>query len=93
VKVGTVIAVLDGEAEAAEPQPLPRRRPSPPNPIPAARKNRPTRRRIRSLRAMTSLIQDAPSADAPKAAMTTLTVREALRDAMAEEMRATSAFS
>ncbi|KTE24380.1 MULTISPECIES: pyruvate dehydrogenase complex E1 component subunit beta [unclassified Sphingopyxis] len=87
VKVGTVIATIAGEVEeAAAPAPAPVAAPAPvetPAPAPAP----------------ASAAAPAPAAPAPVAraadpsvpagtAMVKLTVREALRDAMAEEMRA-----
>ena len=84
VKVGTVIAVLDGEAEPA----------AAPAPAPVAAADSGSTEKSADKAPDPELARDdkpdpAPSADAPKAgAMTTLTVREALRDAMAEEMRA-----
>jgi len=79
VAVGTVIAHLEGEGEEAEsaPAPAPAETPAPtPAPAPAAK-------------------AEAPAASAPArdpelpegTAFTSTTVREALRDAMAEEMR------
>jgi pyruvate dehydrogenase E1 component beta subunit len=73
VKVGTVIATISGEGEAAAPaarapEPVvtpPPPAPRPPAPVPSA--------------------PPAPPSDGP---VVKLTVREALRDAMAEEMRA-----
>lgn len=79
VAVGTVIAMLDGEGdEAAAPVPATEPAPTPaPAPAPTAALERPVAR--------------APSAD-PEipagTAFTSVTVREALRDGMAEEMRA-----
>lgn len=79
VKVGTVIAVLNGEGEAAAPAaspaaaaesapaPAPEAAPAPERPAPTARVDDP------AIPAGTNMIK--------------LTVREALRDAMAEEMR------
>ncbi|MBO9604070.1 MAG: pyruvate dehydrogenase complex E1 component subunit beta [Novosphingobium sp.] len=77
VKVGTVIAVIGGDGEAVS-APAPAAAPAPaeaPAPAPAAKAEKPAA---------------APAADPEIPAgtnMITVTVREALRDAMAEEMR------
>jgi pyruvate dehydrogenase E1 component beta subunit len=108
VKVGTVIAVLNGEGE--EPSPLQGRglgegnanaspdSPRPPTPSPKGEEEKPAE-------AQKATESGAPKGDAPSGAdkltapraadpdvpagtnMITVTVREALRDAMAEEMR------
>jgi pyruvate dehydrogenase E1 component beta subunit len=83
VKVGTVIALMGGEGEAVAPEPL-IERPAPPEqavePTPpqlAAEATKP------APKAPTMQATDVP----PGTAMKSTTVREALRDAMAEEMR------
>ncbi|RDV06812.1 pyruvate dehydrogenase complex E1 component subunit beta [Sphingorhabdus pulchriflava] len=76
VKVGTVIALISGDDEAASPAPVAKAEPmivavaETPKPVTAAPK-----------------VVAEPSVPAGTA-MATVTVREALRDAMAEEMRA-----
>ena len=82
VKVGTVIATISGEGEEAAPAPAPAGAPAPTEapapaatPAPAAEKPAP---------AMRAADPSIPAGTA----MVKLTVREALRDAMAEEMRA-----
>jgi len=73
VKVGTVIATISGEGEAAVPAaraPEPVVTPPPPAPRPQAP------------------APAAPPAPPPDGPVVKMTVREALRDAMAEEMRA-----
>jgi pyruvate dehydrogenase E1 component beta subunit len=82
VKVGTVIATISGEGEEAAPAPAPAAAPAPTEapapaatPAPAAEKPAP---------AMRAADPSIPAGTA----MVKLTVREALRDAMAEEMRA-----
>ena len=80
VKVGTVIALIDGEGEAtgAHPQPLPQAggekvASTPPEPVVAE---------------SSPLPQAGGAGGGPvEAATNTITLREALRDAMAEEMR------
>jgi pyruvate dehydrogenase E1 component beta subunit len=77
VKVGTVIATMAGDGEAASPAPVAAMPAPKPEPEPAAKA------------AETPLV--VPPALAPAAAdgaKIKLTLREALRDAMAEEMRA-----
>jgi len=82
VAVGAVIALIAGEGEAAAPAPAPAAEPAPAPapasaPAPAAKAEKPA--------------PSAPAADPAIPAGTKLvstTVREALRDAMAEEMRA-----
>ena len=75
VKVGTIIALIEGEGETA-----------PPAPISAAVAAPPA-----DATAPTSPAQPAevaaPASDAPSNNQPTITLREALRDAMAEEMR------
>jgi pyruvate dehydrogenase E1 component beta subunit len=77
VAVGAVIALIAGEGEAATPTPAPAAEPAPtPAPAPAPKAEKPA--------------AAAPAADPAIPAGTNLvstTVREALRDAMAEEMR------
>jgi len=73
VKVGTVIATLQGEDDAAAPAPAPLAAPEPVAAAPVAAKP-------------ASMAAPAPVAESTATVSTT--VREALRDAMAEEMRA-----
>jgi pyruvate dehydrogenase E1 component beta subunit len=79
VAVGAVIALIAGEGEAAAPAPAPAAAPEPaPEPAPAPKAEKPA--------------AAAPAAAADPAIpagtnLTSTTVREALRDAMAEEMR------
>jgi pyruvate dehydrogenase E1 component beta subunit len=73
VKVGTVIATLQGEDDDAAPAPAPLAAPEPVAAAPAAAKPAP---------------MAAPAPVAESTATVSTTVREALRDAMAEEMRA-----
>jgi pyruvate dehydrogenase E1 component beta subunit len=75
VKVGTVIATMAGEGgEAAPtPAPAPKQEEAPKAPAPVAKEEAP---------------KAEPTAEAVPASGNKLTVREALRDAMAEEMRA-----
>ena len=83
VKVGTVIALMGGEGDAAAPEPMIERteppeqkeEPTPPAPAPEATKPAP--------KAPTMQATDVPVGTEMKST----TVREALRDAMAEEMR------
>ncbi|MGX5714302.1 pyruvate dehydrogenase complex E1 component subunit beta [Sphingopyxis terrae subsp. ummariensis] len=82
VKVGTVIATISGEGEEAAPAPAPAAAPAPAEaPAPAATPAPATEKPAPAVRAAD------PSIPAGTA-MVKLTVREALRDAMAEEMRA-----
>jgi len=78
VKVGTVIATLQGDDEA----PAPAKAPAPePAPAPEAKPAEPV--------AKAPVAAPAATSDVPEGtAMVATTVREALRDAMAEEMRA-----
>ncbi|WP_298194632.1 pyruvate dehydrogenase complex E1 component subunit beta [Novosphingobium sp.] len=80
VKVGTVIATISGDDEPAAPAPAPAAAP-PPAPAPVVAAPPPPPAPVAAL---------APVATAVPAgtAMVGTTVREALRDAMAEEMRA-----
>ncbi|MCC6829534.1 MAG: pyruvate dehydrogenase complex E1 component subunit beta [Novosphingobium sp.] len=83
VKVGAVIAVIEGEDGDAAPAPAPAAAPAAPEPeAPVARK---------ADTGTTQLVTDAkPAQDAAipfGTNMQTITVRDALRDAMAEEMR------
>ena len=81
VKVGTVIAVIAGEGEEAHSQPLPQAGAEPgpqPSPLPPAR--------TAGSGPVTKLVKADPAIPAGTN-MATVTVREALRDAMAEEMR------
>ncbi|MBD3745486.1 MAG: pyruvate dehydrogenase complex E1 component subunit beta [Sphingopyxis terrae] len=82
VKVGTVIATISGEGEEAAPAPAPAAAPAlaeapapAATPAPAAEKPAPA-------------VRAADPSIPAGTAMVKLTVREALRDAMAEEMRA-----
>jgi pyruvate dehydrogenase E1 component beta subunit len=82
VKVGTVIATISGEGEEAAPAPAPAAAPAPAEaPAPAATPAPAIEKPAPAVRAAD------PSIPAGTA-MVKLTVREALRDAMAEEMRA-----
>ncbi|MEG3154753.1 pyruvate dehydrogenase complex E1 component subunit beta [Sphingomonas sp. RB1R13] len=99
VKVGAPIALMGGEGEAADaaPTPSPSESPSPAQPLesieqPASQKTEatPTPKQMES--GARDLVADvAKTHDAPEApegtALKSTTVREALRDAMAEEMR------
>ncbi len=85
VKVGTVIATLSGEGEAAAPAPAPAAPATASTPAapPAS---------AEALQEKEIVTHDAPQAPEPTTAEAapegaTITVREALRDAMAEEMR------
>ncbi|MFN3749000.1 MAG: pyruvate dehydrogenase complex E1 component subunit beta [Sphingorhabdus sp.] len=78
VKVGTVIALIAGEDEKAAPAPAPAAK-SEPNPAPVVEAPKPV--------AAPPKVAADPAVPAGTA-MTSVTVREALRDAMAEEMRA-----
>ncbi len=80
VKVGAVIATLDGDGASASPAPAARVE-SAPQPVPAP----PSPRR----EDVAPVLRSDPSVP-EGAAMAVLTVREALRDAMAEEMRSDS---
>ncbi len=86
VAVGTVIAQMEGEGEEAAATPAPEPIPAPP-PAPASA---PAAAPAPAPAAAPKPVASAPVAD-PQVpagtAMTSLTVREALRDAMAEEMR------
>ena len=83
VKVGTVIALMGGEGEAAAPEPMAEgpapveQKLEPTPPAPATEPSKP------APRAPTMQSSEVPAGTA----MTSTTVREALRDAMAEEMR------
>ena len=80
VKVGTVIATITGDDEPAAPAPAPVAAPAPapaPAPVMAAPPPAPA-----------PVAAPAPAPVPAGTAMTPTTVREALRDAMAEEMRA-----
>ena len=91
VKVGAVIAIMAGEGEDASAAP---RAPAPQEAKPTGRqrRNRPRRRRTRwRRRRATSSPRSRTRVDEPDVPegteMVRTTVREALRDAMAEEMR------
>ncbi len=95
VKVGTVIAILGAEGESAsEPAPAAAPKADEPRssaPVSAPESPQPTPQRMET--AARDLVADvAATSDAPEVPegtpVTSLTVREALRDAMAEEMRA-----
>ncbi|MCI1756137.1 MAG: hypothetical protein LKM31_10285 [Sphingobium sp.] len=84
MKVGTVIATMAGEGGEAAPS------------MPAAAGTAPADRRplrLRSLARQRLLPPWRPIPRSRQARMVKLTVREALRDAMAEEMRATTRVS
>jgi pyruvate dehydrogenase E1 component beta subunit len=92
VKVGTVIALIAGEGEAAEPAAAPKPEPEVAKaaaPAPAAEAAAPQKAETGT----TQLVAAAPRAEIADPAvpagteMVKTTVREALRDAMAEEMR------
>jgi pyruvate dehydrogenase E1 component beta subunit len=91
VKVGTVIALMGGEGEAAEPVAAPKAdEPKSSVPVPAPESESPTPHLMET--AARELVADvARTHDAPEVPdgtpLTATTVREALRDAMAEEMR------
>jgi pyruvate dehydrogenase E1 component beta subunit len=75
VKVGTVIALIAGDDEAANPPPSAAPAPSVPSEAPAVAPK------------PTQTVAKSDPAIPGGTAMTSLTLREALRDAMAEEMR------
>lgn len=84
VAVGAVIAEMTGEDEDADTE-SPAPEPAPPAPEPAEAESRP------EIVEAPAAISRASDPDVPEGtSMVTLTVREALRDAMAEEMRADS---
>jgi pyruvate dehydrogenase E1 component beta subunit len=86
VKVGTVIALIAGEDEAATPPPAPAPAPAPaaaPMPVAAAPVEAPV---VTAPASLPSVAKSDPAVPAGTA-MVSLTLREALRDAMAEEMR------
>jgi pyruvate dehydrogenase E1 component beta subunit len=91
VKVGTVIALMGGEGEAAQPAAAPKAdEPKSSAPVPAPESESPTPHLMET--AARDLVADvAKTRDAPEVPegtpLTSTTVREALRDAMAEEMR------
>jgi pyruvate dehydrogenase E1 component beta subunit len=91
VKVGTVIALMGGEGAEAAPADAPRAdEPKSSAPVPAPESEQPTPHRMET--AARDLVADvARTHDAPEVPEGTplkeTTVREALRDAMAEEMR------
>ena len=93
VKVGTVIALMGGEGEAAAPAASATEAPSSPPPSVPAPKPSPDTREGDSGKpaAPTGTAQLVPEvevvAEVAAGATTTTTLREALRDAMAEEMR------
>jgi pyruvate dehydrogenase E1 component beta subunit len=77
VAVGAVIALIAGEGEAAAPAPAPSAAAVPaPTPAPATKAEKPT-----------SVVAASDPAIPAGTQMVSTTVREALRDAMAEEMR------
>jgi pyruvate dehydrogenase E1 component beta subunit len=87
VAVNTPIAVIGGEGEGAAPQPQPAQAqpPSspPPRPAPVAAPPATPAPRAPATAATSAASEEIPAGTA----MVTMTVREALRDAMAEEMR------
>ena len=93
VKVNTVIARLAGEggaaqASAPQPEPLPEPQPADPNPQPASRaeaKGDPVRAAAASSAAPAVMLRDPELPEG--VSLVKVTVRDALRDAMAEEMR------
>jgi pyruvate dehydrogenase E1 component beta subunit len=78
VKVGTVIALIAGDGEAAAPPP-----PPPPAAVPVA----PVEALVVVAPAPVATVAKSDPAVPAGTAMVSLTLREALRDAMAEEMR------
>ena len=78
VAVNTVIAQIAGEGDTAAPAPAPA--PVAPAPAPAAVAEAP--------KVYAAPVSAPPESDLPDGPTVTMTVREALRDAMAEEMRA-----
>ncbi len=86
VKVGTVIATIQGEGEAAAPAaPAPAKDAAPAAEAPAPESATPHKVETGARQLYEAASHDGPAPDGPT---TKLTVREALRDAMAEEMRA-----
>ena len=91
VKVGTVIALINGEGEASSPTPAPvtERPVAPALEQKAEESEAPARKKADSGAA--KLVSDAKPTSGPQVPagtnMKSVTVREALRDAMAEEMR------
>ncbi|MES2289371.1 MAG: pyruvate dehydrogenase complex E1 component subunit beta [Pseudomonadota bacterium] len=90
VKVGTVIATIQGEGEAAAPAaapaaPAPAKDAAPAAEAPAPESTTPHKVETGARQLYEAASHDGPAPDGPT---TKLTVREALRDAMAEEMRA-----
>ena len=93
VKVNTVIARLAGEggaaqASAPQPEPLPEPQAADPNPQPASRaeaKGDPVRAAAASSAAPAVMLRDPELPEG--VSLVKVTVRDALRDAMAEEMR------
>jgi len=84
VKVGTVIALIAGDDEAATPPPAAAPAPaSAPTPVAAAPVEAPV---VTAPASLPSVAKSDPAVPAGTA-MVSLTLREALRDAMAEEMR------
>lgn len=79
VKVGTVIALIAGDDEAASPPPPP----AAPAPVAAA----PVEAPVAAAPAPVATVVKSDPAVPAGTAMVSLTLREALRDAMAEEMR------
>ncbi|MFY8076326.1 MAG: pyruvate dehydrogenase complex E1 component subunit beta [Sphingorhabdus lacus] len=80
VKVGTVIALIAGDDEAATPPPPPAAAPAPVAVAPVAAPV------VAALAPVATVAKSDPAIPAGTA-MVSLTLREALRDAMAEEMR------
>ena len=80
VKVGTVIALIAGDDEAATPPPPPAAAPAPVAVAPVAAPV------VAALAPVATVAKSDPAVPAGTA-MVSLTLREALRDAMAEEMR------
>jgi pyruvate dehydrogenase E1 component beta subunit len=87
VKVGAVIAILAGEGEDASTAEAPRQEAAPPQPESAAPTPHQMETAARDLVAAVAHTVDEPDVPAGTEMVRT-TVREALRDAMAEEMRA-----
>lgn len=81
VKVGTVIALISGDDEAASPPPA-----AAPAPAPVAPVEAPVAAPVAAPAPVAAVAKSDPAVPAGTA-MVSLTLREALRDAMAEEMR------
>ena len=88
VKVGTVIALITGEGEEAEPAPSPKPLPSSPIEMPVSSAPTPSASIKLDTNGKAGATQPKSDPALPKGTvMQSVTLREALRDAMAEEMR------